>query len=112
MKLVIDNDAKSLDIDNSYSEVYLDLDKNLSASYDITTSHGEFSNKTGFAITTKDDDKSGLRFTKEYSGTSGGGNLRIKIRSSFGAITAGHNLQVDLGEKKHNKNKNKNTRSI
>lgn len=111
VKLVIDNDAKSLDINNSYSEVYLDLDKNLSATYDITSSHGEFTNKTSFPIRSKGDDAKGFNFTKEYSGTSGNGALKLRIKSSFGAITAGHNLQVDLSEKKH-KNKNRNTRSI
>lgn len=113
VKLGIDNDAKSLDINNSYSDVYLDLDKNLSASYDITTTHGSFSNKSGFTINSsgKDDkDDYGPRFTKQYSGTSGGGALKIKVRSSFGAITAGHNLQVDM-TKKGNKS-GKKTRSI
>src|SRR5436853_523937 len=35
VKLNIDNDAKVVDIHNSYSTVYLDLNKNLSATYDI-----------------------------------------------------------------------------
>ena len=113
VKLVVENDAKSLDINNSYSDVYLDLDKNLSASYDIITTHGSFSNKTAFAInsTSKDDKKGyGPNFTKEYSGTSGGGGLKIKVRSSFGSITAGHNLEVDMS-KKGNKS-GKRTRTI
>jgi hypothetical protein len=106
VKLGVDNDAKSLDISNSYSDVYLDLDKNLSATYDITTSHGDFSNKSGFAIQSRSDDDKGYNFSKRYSGTSGSGGLKIRIKSSFGAITAGHNLQVDMTEKsKHKKTK-------
>lgn len=108
VKLNIDNDAKGLDIDNSYSTVYLDLDKSLSASYNITTSHGSFSNKSSFTIKLQgdDDDKRyGPRFTNEYSGTSGSGSIKIKVSSSFGEIIAGHDMQVDLSEKKKSKTK-------
>ncbi len=110
VKLVIDNDVKSLDIHNSYSTVYLDLNKNLSAAYDIRTSHGEFSNKTSFAIKEegKDDHGYGPRFNRRYSGTSGSGASKLSINSSFGEIVLGHDLKVDLSEK----HKNKNTREI
>ncbi|HUS01239.1 MAG TPA: hypothetical protein VMY77_05910, partial [Chitinophagaceae bacterium] len=46
VKVNVDNDVKSLDIDNSYSTLYLDLSKNLSASYNISTSYGSFKNKS------------------------------------------------------------------
>jgi hypothetical protein len=111
VKLEIDNDAKTLDINNSYSTVYLDLDKSLSASYDISTSHGSFSNKSDFTIKRQGDDDNrgyGPRFNEKYTGTSGGGSCKIKIHSSFGEIIAGHNMQVDLSEKK----KSKATRTI
>jgi len=110
VKLVIDNDVKNLDIHNSYSTVYLDLSKNLSASYDIHTSHGEFSNKSSFAIKEdgKDDHGYGPRFTRNYSGTSGSGSSKLKINSSFGEIVLGHDLKVDLSEK----HKGKHTREI
>lgn len=107
VKLNIDNDVKSLDIDNSYSTVYLDLDKNLSASYDITTSHGNFSNESSFTIKKEgNDEKSyGPKFTNRYSGTSGSGSTKLKVNSSFGEIITGHNLQVDMSEKSKSKNK-------
>ncbi|HMU46173.1 MAG TPA: hypothetical protein PKC72_07395 [Chitinophagaceae bacterium] len=107
VKLNIDNDAKSLDIHNSYSTVYLDLDKNLSASYDITTSHGNFSNESSFTIKKEgSDEKSyGPTFTNRYSGTSGSGSTKLKVNSSFGEIITGHNLQVDMSEKSKSKNK-------
>jgi hypothetical protein len=111
VKLEIDNDAKNLDISNSYSTVYLDLDKSLSATYDISTSHGNFSNKSDFTIKKQGDDDDrgyGPRFNEKYTGTSGGGSCKIKVRSSFGGIIAGHNMQVDLSEKK----KPKPTRTI
>lgn len=105
VKLNLDNDVKTLNINNSYSQVYLDLDKNFSASWDIHTSHGDFSNKTAFAIKEEagDDKGYGPRFSKNYKGTSGGGTAKVKINSSFGEIVAGHNLEVDLSKKNKNK---------
>lgn len=110
VKLDIDNDAKNMDIHNSYSTVYLDLDKNLSATYDISTSHGNFSNKSDFTIKSQGNDERtyGPRFNERYNGTSGSGSCRIKVQSSFGSVIAGHNMQVDLTEKK----KSKSTRTI
>ena len=114
VKLNLDNDIKSLDLKNSYSTVYLDVEKNFSASYDISTSFGNFSNKTSFDIKKagKDDDNKrhyGPEFNHKYSGTSGSGGAKLKINSSFGEIVLGHDLQVDLSKK--NKSKSK-TRSI
>jgi len=110
VKLNIDNDIKSLDIHNSYSTVYLDLNKNLSATYDINTSYGEFSNKSSFTIKEegKEDHRYGPRSDRKFSGTSGSGSLKLKINSSFGEIVLGHDLKVDLSEK----HKNKHTKEI
>jgi len=69
VKVNVDNDVKSLDIDNSYSTLYLDLSKNLSASYNISTSYGSFKNKSSFKI---DGDSKKDFMTSRYSGTSGG----------------------------------------
>lgn len=116
VKLNLDNEVKSLSIENSYSSVYLDLEKNFSASWDIHTSHGEFSNQTAFAINEegKDDNKGyGPRFSRNYKGSSGSGASRVLINSSFGEIVAGHDLQVDLSRKNKNKaGKKQNTRII
>jgi len=110
VKLNIDNNAKNLTINNSYAEVYLDLDKSFSATYDITSSHGEFSNQSSFTFTKQGEDKNhyGPEFTKRYTGTSGSGSSKVKISSSFGEIIAGHDLKVDMTEKK----KNKKTRTV
>lgn len=107
VKLNVDNDLKNLDIHNSYSTVYLDVSKNLSASYDITTSHGNFSNKSSFTINKEGGDEKGYgpRFTHRYSGTSGNGGAKLKVKSSFGEIIIGHDMQVDLNEKKKSKEK-------
>ena len=102
VKIDLDNEVKNLQLRNSYSAVYLDLDRNFGANWEIQTSHGEFSNKTGFPIKEEgsDDKGYGPRFTKKYKGVSGSGSASIKINSSFGEIVAGHDLQVDLGRKK------------
>ncbi|MBC7872555.1 MAG: hypothetical protein H7Y01_01090 [Ferruginibacter sp.] len=111
VKLNIDNDAKNLEINNSYSTVYLDMDKSFSANWDVQTSHGDFSNKTDFSIKEQGDDNKGYgpKFNRNYKGVSGSGSGKIRIHSSFGEIIAGHNLQVDMTEKKKTKTKNKTT---
>ncbi len=110
VKLNLDNDVKNLDIHNSYSTVYLDLNKSFSANYDIQSSHGEFSNKSSFAIKEegKEDRGYGPRFNRKYSGTSGSGSSKVKINSSFGEIVLGHDMKVDLSEK----HKDKHTREL
>jgi hypothetical protein len=99
VKVNVDNDVKSLDIDNSYSTLYLDLNKNLSASYNISTSYGSFRNKSNFKIE-GDGEKKRDFMTSRYSGTSGGGSSKITVHSSFGSVIAGHDLQVDTSGKK------------
>ena len=98
VKIKVDNDVKSLDIDNSYSTLYLDLSKSLSASYDISTSYGSFKNQSSFTIGSGDNKKDYM--TSHYSGTSGGGSNKIKVHSSFGSVVAGHDLQIDTSKKK------------
>jgi len=103
IKVNLDNDVKDLDIKNSYSKLYIDINKNFSAKYDISTSFGEFTNKTAFAIKEQgkddDDDRHGPRFDHKYSGSSGSGSTNVKIKSSFGEIIIGHDLVVDMTKK-------------
>jgi hypothetical protein len=106
IKMNVDNDVKDLDIKNSYSTLYLDLNKNFSGNYNISTSFGEFKNKTAFAIKEqgKDDgDENHYRpkFDHKYTGTSGSGNTKVNIKSSFGEIIMGHDLVVDMSDTKH-----------
>jgi hypothetical protein len=113
VKVNLDNDVKDLDIKNSYSTLYLDLNKNFSAKYDISTSFGDFKNKTAFTIKEQgknndDDDRHGPNFDHKYTGTSGSGSTNVKIKSSFGEIIIGHDLVVDMTESK----KKGKTRSI
>jgi hypothetical protein len=109
VKLMLDNDIKNLTINNSYSSVFLDIDKSFSGNWDVHTSYGDFSNKTDFAIKEQGNNDKGYgpNFNKTYKGTSGSGAAKIKINSSFGEIVAGHNLQVDVKDKSKHKNKSK-----
>jgi hypothetical protein len=115
VKLNLDNDVKNLDVKNSYSTVYLDANKNFSASYDISTTHGDFSNKTSFSIKEQgeNDNKGyGPKFSHQYSGTSGSGGAKLKMNSSFGEIILGHDLKFDVNDEKDHDKSGKKTRNL
>jgi hypothetical protein len=107
IKVGMNNTVNSLDVRCSYSHIYLDVPTNLSASFAVHTSFGEFNNKTSFPIrdVREDDDQHGPRFDKDYAGNAGAGANKVKIRSEFGEVTLGHNLQVDMSEVKKVKGK-------
>ena len=110
VKLVLENSVKEITIKNNFSHLYLDVNKNFSANFDINTNFGEFSNKTDFAISRQGkDDSHGPRFRHQYAGKSGTGTTAVRIRSEFGQVTVGHNLEMKVVEK--NKER-KRTRSI
>lgn len=108
VKLVVENNVKDLSIKNNFSTLYLDVNKNFSANFDIRTNFGEFSNRTDFAISKedKDDDSHGPKFNHQYTGKSGSGTTPVKIRSEFGQVIVGHNLQMQA-EKNKDKEKKK-----
>jgi hypothetical protein len=110
IKVGMNNTVSSLDLKSSYSQVYLDVPNNLSASFAVHTSFGDFNNKTAFAIREEREEKEryGPKFDKDYSGNAGTGSNKVRIRSEFGEVTLGHNLEVDMSEKK-NKSKSKGT---
>ena len=106
LKIGLDNNARDLDIKSSYSTLYLDVASNLSSNISIKTSFGEFTNKTAFNIKKEgddDDDKYGPKFDKQFSGNAGTGTNKLKVKSDFGEVIMGHNLQVDLTSKNKNK---------
>ncbi|HWB25847.1 MAG TPA: hypothetical protein VG738_10230 [Chitinophagaceae bacterium] len=89
-KISIDNNIKSLDLYNSYSTVKISTSKDLSATFDIETHFGDFSNHTDFSIK-EDADKNqewrSPRFDYHYQGKAGSGSTMIKIKSNFGSTT-------------------------
>ena len=108
IQLNLDNDLKGLVIKNEFTNLQLNVTKELSAKFNISTNFGEFNNKTGFVISDDNDDEDdnhGPRFKKRYVGKSGNGNLDVRISAEFSNITVGHSLKLDLkkDEKKSGK---------
>ncbi len=94
VKLNVGNSIKNLTVKNSFTSLYLDVNANLSATFDISTSFSELNNKSNFSIKEAGEDKDdhGPKFDHQYNGKSGSGNIQVKVKSSFGEVTVGHNL--------------------
>jgi hypothetical protein len=85
--LALESSTKDFSLFESYSTIDLKVPDNLSAHFDIYTNFGSFNNKTEFPISEeREDDNSGPKFDKSYSGTVGSGTGKIKIKSSFGKV--------------------------
>jgi hypothetical protein len=113
VKIRLDNNLKKLDVNNSFSEILIDAPKNLSASFKIKISFGDFSNQSTFAVNkTRDDDDSYSFHDFSYSGKSGAGTTPITIKSSFGKITLGHDLSFDAAAFGKGKDKDKNKSKV
>lgn len=117
VKIALDNSLKGLNIKNNFTELKVDVSKNLSANFDVHTNFSELKNKTDFNIKEEkdeDEDRHGPKFDRKYSGKVGSGSLPIKIRSEFGDVIIGHNLSFDLqdDDKDKEKDKGKKTRSV
>ena len=87
VNVLVDNAIKELSVYESYSTVNLRVSPSLSAQFEVYTNFGSYKNKTNFNISEEnEDDNSGPKFDKNYSGTAGSGNAKIKIKSSFGSV--------------------------
>ncbi len=87
IKLSLTNSVTELTINNSYTEVELKVDDNFGGDFDIHTNFGDFHNKTNLAIKEqKDDDEHGPKFDKDFSGKTGNGACKVKIKASFGSV--------------------------
>jgi hypothetical protein len=113
VKIKLDNNLKKLDLTNSFSEILIDAPKNLSASFKVKTSFGDFSNQSTFIVNKSRDDDDNYSFRDfSYSGKSGTGATPITIKSSFGKITLGHDLTFDVSDFGKGKNKDKNKSKV
>lgn len=99
-RLRIDNNTKTLTVNNNYSKLYLDLNTNISANFDINTNYGSLRNKTNIDIkeNISDENRHGPRFSRKYSGKSGNGGNEIKIRANYGEVTLGNNLNINFNK--------------
>jgi hypothetical protein len=85
--ITVDDAVSTLSLFQSYSTINLKVSDQLSAQLDVHTNFGSFKNKTEFNIAEEDeDDNSGPKFDKSYSGKAGSGAAKIKIKSSFGSV--------------------------
>jgi hypothetical protein len=100
-KLVLDNDATAVNISESYSTLNIKPAANFSASYDITTSFGSLKNRSSVTIDRTDKEPEyGADMDKTYSGKSGNGTVKVKIKSSFGKIILGEATAEEMKDKK------------
>jgi hypothetical protein len=100
----VDNNIDELSVNESYSTVKMIVSNNLSAHFEVHTSFGSFNNHTEYMIKEdKDDDEdSGPKFDKDYSGKAGDGKSKIKIKSSFGKVSMTHAGNKDEDEDNDN----------
>jgi len=114
----VDESIKSLSLMESYSTVRMNVPDKLSASFDVHTNFGSFRNHSGINIPEEGtDDNSGPKFDKDFSGTAGSGDAKIRIRSSFGSVRLARSgdkssdeksdKEEDKAEKKKEKDKHK-----
>ncbi len=107
-KIMMDNDATNVNINESYSKLYIVPSASFSATYDVRTSFGSFKNRTGNKFTRTDESPEyGNDTNKEYEGQTGSGACKVKIKSSFGNIVLGQPTAEEMKEdKKKGKQKN------
>ncbi len=87
VNITVDNALSSFSLFQSYSSINLKVSDNLSAQFDVYTNFGSFNNRTEFKINEdREDESSGPKFDKTYSGKAGSGSAKIKIKSSFGSV--------------------------
>jgi hypothetical protein len=113
-KVILNNNATSVTIDDSYSKLNIRPAADFNASYKINTSFGDVKNRSGLTLNRTDDEPEyGTDNSKAYEAKSGTGLCKVKIKSSFGNIILGEATAEDLKEKsKKNSSKNNEDESI
>ncbi len=88
VKLALNNSVSEFSVNNQFSTIEVAVPDGFNAEFDIHTNFGEFKNGTSIAIKEdkEDDDEHGPKFDKDYSGKSGNGACKVKIKSSFGKV--------------------------
>ena len=86
-KIGISADVTDININNSYSDIEINLPQDFNATYDIRTSFGDFVNETDFKIRDEDSgEEHGPKFDKDFSGAVGHRHLqsedKIKLREN------------------------------
>jgi hypothetical protein len=103
-RITVANDAKLVDITESYSILNIRPAAGLQAAYTIKSSYTSFKNRTGVKLLrTNDPPDYGPDQNREYEGKSGNGQCDVKIKSSFGKIILGEATPAELENKKDKK---------
>lgn len=99
VQLVIANNITELNVSESYSGVRLVMSKEISAQFDVHMSFGHFRNESDVSINEEGrDDDPGPHFDKDFSGKSGDGRARIKVKSSFGSVRFSNSTVSNTGD--------------
>ncbi|MBL0144865.1 MAG: hypothetical protein IPP48_03045 [Chitinophagaceae bacterium] len=107
-KVVLDNDATLVNINESYSKLNIKPSADFSATYDVRTSFGSFKNRTGSKFSRTDEEPDyGADTDKDYEGQTGNGACKVKIKSSFGNVILGEATAEEMKSKKEKGSKNK-----
>jgi hypothetical protein len=108
VQLNIQDNIEELTLNESYSKIRMIATKELSANFDIHTSFGSFHNSSDFKISEdRDDNESGPRFDKDYTGKAGDGKAKIKIKSSFGSVRLSHTADKDSDDDREERTERK-----
>jgi hypothetical protein len=87
VKLHLDNTVTDLNINNSFSDIQIAVANGFSGDFDIHTSFSDLKNEEVLGIKEeKQEDEHGPKFDKDYTGKTGSGANKVKIKSSFGKI--------------------------
>jgi hypothetical protein len=96
---VFADDLTSLDIDAQFSDIGVVLPKNASASFDVKTHFGSFTNNSSFSVKGDDDENNekrryGPRFDSRYKGSAGSGKVKVNLDGNFSDFILGHEAPV------------------
>jgi len=88
VKLALTNNVSEFSVNNQFSKIEVTVSDGFNGDFDIHTNFGEFHNSTPIVIkeAKEDDEEHGPKFDKDYSGKSGSGACKVKIKSSFGTV--------------------------
>ncbi|MEP6674281.1 MAG: hypothetical protein ABJA78_03975 [Ferruginibacter sp.] len=104
-KLNYGSSLTGLDIKSSYSSLNLVPSGDPSIAYNISTNFGSFKNNSNAKMDTEKEGEHGPNFDHSYSGKSGGGNVSVKVKSSFGKVILGEASEEEMKEKTKSKHK-------
>ncbi len=88
VKLTLNNSVTDFNINNQFSKLEVNVSDGFNGDFDIHTNFGEFHNSTPIVIKERkeDDEDHGPKFDKDYTGKSGSGACKVKIKSNFGTV--------------------------